>query len=188
MRTMRKITVSLGLRRASAGDADRAWGGLRNRQGQRRSGIPRILGIVLLALAALLAWKSHWFHAEADLSRYPEIQLTYTTCRFERIRHSKGSTTKQIAFITENGRYVMEDGVWRRHFDGPALADALSGGGTVRAWIHPEYPHALRGIKGGKVDIPPEWGLAYDQRNMGVGIIVDAVLALSGVGLLLWKR
>lgn len=48
--------------------------------------------------------------------------------------------------------------------------------------------HALRGIIGGKVDIPPQWGLEYDQRNIGVGIWVDAALVLSGAVLLLWKR
>jgi hypothetical protein len=147
----------------------------------------RLLGFIILALGLFLAWKTHWFHAERDLSRYPEIQLTYTTCTFERITHSKGSTTKQIVFVTDTGRYVMEDGVWGRHYEGPKLADALAGGGTVRAWVHPDYPHALRGIIGGKLDIPPQWGLEYDQRNMGVGIWVDAVLVLSGAVLVLWK-
>ena len=81
----------------------------------------------------------------------------------------------------------MEEGVWRAHADGPALAAALSGGGTVHAWVHPEYPRALRGIMGGKVDIPPAWGLAYDRRNMLAGIWVDGVLALAGVVLLVWR-
>ena len=72
----------------------------------------RLFGIIVLALAGFLAWQSNWFHAEKDLSQYPEIQLAYTTCKFERITHYKGSTRKQIVFSTENGRYVMEDGVW----------------------------------------------------------------------------
>ena len=142
----------------------------------------------MLALAMVLAWKTHWFHAGTDLSRYPEIELTYTTCAFERITHSKGSTTKQIVFVTETGRYVMEDGVWGRRYDGPRLADLLAGGGTVRAWVHPDYPHALRGIIGGKANIPAQWGLEYGQRNMGLGIWVDAAFVLAGVALLLWKR
>jgi hypothetical protein len=159
-----------------------------NANATRRGGGTRLLGIILLALAAFLAWHSNWFRAEKDLSRYPEIQLTYTTCKFERITHYKGSTTRRIVFITENGRYVMEDGVWERHFDGPTLAAALSGGGTLRAWVHPEYPHALRGIIGGKVDIPPKWGLDYDRRNMQVGIWADALFALAGTFLFFWKR
>jgi len=154
----------------------------------RRRGGMRLLGIIMLALAGFLAWHSNLFHAEQDLSRYPEIQLAYTTCKFERITHYRGSTTKQIVFITENGRYVMEERVWAKHFDGPTLAAALSGGGTVRAWVHPEYPRALRGIIGGKVDIPPTWGLEYDQRNARAGIWVDALLALTGTILILWKR
>src|SRR5437773_5734326 len=84
-----------------------------------RRGGTRLLGILMLALAAFLAWHSNWFHAAKDLAQYPEIQLTYTTCNFERITHAKGSATKQIVFATENGRYVMEEGVWRTHFDGP---------------------------------------------------------------------
>jgi hypothetical protein len=148
----------------------------------------RLVGIIILALAGFLAWDSNWFHAEKDLSQYPQIRLAYTTCKYERITHYKGSTRKRIVFITENGRYVMEDGVWGRHFDGPTLAAALSGGGTVRAWVHPGYSHALRGIVGGKVDIPPNWGLEYDQRNAKLGIWVDAVLALVGTFLFFWKR
>ncbi len=74
------------------------------------------------------------------------------------------------------------------NFDGPELADTLSGGGTVRAWVHPDYPRALRGLVGGKVDIPPAWGLEYDQWNVGVGVWVDAVLAVGGAGLLFWRR
>jgi hypothetical protein len=155
---------------------------------KRGPGMTRIVGLILLGLAAFLAWQTHWFHSEPDLSRYPVIQLAYTTCKYERITHSRGSTTKQIAFFTPNGRYVMEDGVWKRHFDGPTLAAALSGGGTVRGWVHPDYPHVLRGLIGGKVDIPPEWGLQYDQRNMRLGIWVDALLAVSGACLLFWKR
>jgi hypothetical protein len=154
----------------------------------RRGGSMRLFGIIILALAGFLAWDSNWFHAEKDLSQYPQIQLAYTTCKYERTTHYKGSTRKRIVFITENGRYVMEDGVWGRHFDGPTLAAALSGGGTVRAWVHPGYSHALRGIVGGKVDIPPNWGLEYDQRNAKLGIWVDAVLALVGTFLFFWKR
>ncbi len=179
---------SFRLRRATGEDRESWSGDPRRRRASGRSGAGRLLGGILLALAAVLAWKSGWFYAEQNLSRYPEIRLTYSTCRFERITHSRGATTRQIAFITDAGRYVMEDGVWRKHFDGPALAAALAGGGTVRAWVHPEYPHALRGIVGGKVDIPPEWGLEYDQRNMGIGIWVDAALALSGALLLFWRR
>jgi hypothetical protein len=148
----------------------------------------RLLGAIVLGLGVFLAWQTRWFHAEQDLTRYPELRLTYTACTYERITHAKGSTTKQIVFLTDAGRYVMEDGVWGRHFGGPALAAALAGGGTVRAWVHPDYPRALRGIVGGKVDIPPEWGLAYDQRNMGLGRWVDAALVLSGAVLLLWRR
>ena len=117
----------------------------------------RIVGIIVLALAGFLAWHTRWFHSETDLSRYPVIQLSCTTCSFEQIKHSKGSVTRQIAFLTGKGRYVMEDGVWRGHYKGPDLAAALSAGGTVRAWVHPDYSHVLRGIIGGKVDIPPEW-------------------------------
>jgi hypothetical protein len=54
--------------------------------------------------------------------------------------------------------------------------------------VHPGYSHALRGIVGGKVDIPPNWGLEYDQRNAKLGIWVDAVLALVGTFLFFWKR
>src|SRR3984893_2516999 len=109
-----------------------------NGEATRRGGSMRLFGIIVLALAGFLAWQSNWFHAEKDLSQYPEIQLAYTACKFERIKHYKGSTTKQIVFTTENGRYVMEDGVWGKYFDGPTLAAALSGEGTVRAWVHPE--------------------------------------------------
>src|SRR3989442_1731710 len=125
---------------------------------KRRAGT-RAMGLIMLLLAGVLAWHSNWFHAEKDLSGYPEIRLTYTTCKFERIFHSKSSRTEQIVFTTENGRYLMEDGVWRKHFDGPALAATLSRGGTVRAWVHPDYPRTLRGIVGGAVDIPPQWGV-----------------------------
>jgi len=153
-----------------------------------RRGGARSLGIILLAIAAFLAWRSNWFQAEPDLSRYPQIQLTYTNCKFERISHYRGSTTKQIVFLTDNGRYVMEAGVWGRHFNGPTLAAALAGGGTVRAWVHPGYPHVIRGVTGGKANVPPEWGLAYDQRNANAGIWVDAFLALAATILFFWKR
>ena len=169
---------SLKITRKSAADAGTV----------RRGGSMRLFGMIMLALAGFLAWRSNWFQTEKDLSRYPEIRLAYTACKFERITHFKGSTTKQIVFITEKGRYVMEDGVWGGHFDGPVLAAMFSGGGTVRAWVHPEYSHALRGITGGKVDIPPQWGLEYDQRNARVGIWMDAVLALVGTFLCVWKR
>lgn len=115
-------------------------------------------------------------------------RLAYSASKFERITHYKGSTTKQIVFTTDNGRYVMEDGVWGEHFDGPALAAAFSGGGTIHTRVHPGYSHALRGIVGGKVDIPPEWGLEYDQRNAMVGVWVDALFALVGTFLLFWRR
>jgi hypothetical protein len=160
----------------------------KNAGAMRRGGSLRVFGIILLALAGFLAWHTHWFRAEKDLSRYPEIQLTYTTCKYEKITHYKDLPTKQIVFLTENGRYLMEDGVWGKHFDGPALADVLSGGGTVRAWVHPEYSHALRGILGGKVDIPPLWGLEYDQRNAHAGIWMDAALVMAGTFLCFWKR
>src|SRR6266404_6738131 len=71
---------------------------------KRSAGAARLLGFIMLALAVFLAWKTHWFHAEKDLSAYPEIQLSFTTCKFERITHSKGSTTRQIVLITEGGR------------------------------------------------------------------------------------
>ncbi len=74
----------------------------------------RLFGIIMLALAGFLAWHSNWFHAEKDLSRYRKIRLAYTDCEFERIMHCKGSTTKQIVFITQNGHDVMEDGSPRR--------------------------------------------------------------------------
>jgi hypothetical protein len=148
----------------------------------------RIYGAILLALAFVLGWTTHWFHAEKDLSRYPKIQLTYTHCTFDEVRHSKGSTTRQIVFTTANGeRYVMEDGVWRRHFTGPILAGMFAGGGTVKAWVHPEYPHVLRGIAGEKIEVPPEWGLTYDQRNMSVGVWVDVFLVVGGLLLIAWK-
>ena len=148
----------------------------------------RLLGLVVLGLAAVLAWTTDWFHAERDVSRYPEIRLTYTTCRYEQVTHSRGATTRQLVFLTDEGRYVMEDEVWRKHFSGPALAAALAGGGTVRAWVHPSYPHTLRGIAGGTVDIPPEWGLDYDRRNMGLGLWVDGALWLAGAVLFFWRR
>ena len=153
----------------------------------RRKGSLRVFGVIMLALAGFLAWATHGFHAEKDLSAYPQIRLNYTTCKYEKITHYR-STTRQIVFTTANGGYVMEDGVWKRHFDGPTLANALSGGGTVRAWVHPRYPHALRGIIGGAVDIPPEWGLEYDQGNMRAGIWVDAFLALCGTLFCFWRR
>ena len=145
----------------------------------------RLLGLVTLALALFLGWKSRWFHVERDLSRYPQIELTYTTAEFERITHSRGSITKQVALVTRDGtKFVMEDGVWASHFDGPTLASRLTAGGSVHAWVHPDYPRALRGIQGGPVDIPPEWGLAYDQRNMRIGVWVDGVMAVVGLVLL----
>jgi len=147
----------------------------------------RIVGSVMLALSVLLAWKSHWFHADRDLSRYPHLQLAYATAQFERVTHYRGSITKQIVLVARDGtRYEMEDGVWKSRFDGPALASRLSGGGTVHAWVHPEYPRTLRGITGGAVDIPPEWGLAYDQRNMHLGVWVDGVMAIVGAALIGW--
>lgn len=147
----------------------------------------RIVGIVTIGLAVFLGWRSHWFHVERDLSRYPQRELPYTTARFERITHSRGSSTKQVVLVARDGtRFVMEDGVWKAHFDGPSLASRLSAGGTVHAWVHPDYPHALRGIMGGPVDVPPEWGLAYDQRNMRVGVWVDAVMGLVGLVLVGW--
>src|SRR5262249_48636864 len=60
----------------------------------------RLVGLVTLALALFLGWKSRWFHIESDLSRYPQIELTYTTAKFERITHSRGSTTRQLDLIT----------------------------------------------------------------------------------------
>ena len=154
----------------------------------RRDGSLRLFGIILLALAGFLAWQTNWFHAEKDLSRYPKIELAYTDCKFEQISHYRGTTTKQIVFLTDDGRYVMKDGVWGKHFDGPTLAAAFSGGGTVHAWVHPSYPRALRGVRGGKVDLPPEWGLEYDRRNAKLGIWMTALLALAGTFLLCWKR
>jgi hypothetical protein len=124
----------------------------------------RLFGAILIGMAVLLGWKSHWFHVERDLSRYPHIELTYATSRFERVMHSRGGSTKQIVLMTRDGaRYVMEDGVWKAHFDGPTLAARLAGGGSVRAWVHPDYPRALRGIIGGAVDI------RVGRRRPGVG-------------------
>jgi hypothetical protein len=147
----------------------------------------RIVGLVTFALAIVLGWRSHWFHAEHDLSRYPQIQLTYATARFERVMYSRGGSARQVALVAGDGtKFVMEDGVWRSHFDGQTLASRLSTGGTVHAWVHPEYPHALRGLTGGTVAIPPEWGLAYDRRNMLVGVWVDGIMVLLGLILLGW--
>jgi hypothetical protein len=154
----------------------------------RRRGSLRPLGIIMIALSVFLAWSGHWFHVAKDLSHYPEIQLTYTDCKFEKITHYRSSTTRQIVFITKDGRYVMEDKVWENHFDGPTLAAKFSGGGTIHAWLHPDCDHALRGIAGGKVDIPPQWGFDYDQRNARVGIWFDSSLAITGIILCLLKR
>src|SRR5256885_6118289 len=158
---MIKSRFSFKLRRAAHADGPFGAGASGTSRGKKRAASARSLGFILIGLAGFLAWHSNGFRAEKDLSRYPEIQLAYTTCKFERIAHYKGSTTRQIVFLTENGRYVMEDGVWGRHFDGPALANALAAGARVRAWLHPQYPHTLRGVIGGKVDVPPEWGLEY---------------------------
>jgi len=148
----------------------------------------RFVGLVTLALALCLGWKSRWFRVEPDVSGYPQIELTYTTAKFERITHSRGSTTKQLDLVTHDGtKFVMEDGVWKSHFDGPTLASRLSGGGSVHAWVHPDYPHALRGFQGGAVDIPPAWGLAYDQRNMRLGVWVDGVMIAVGLVLTGWR-
>lgn len=185
---MSGIRFSFKLRRATDAGAENQHGTPGGGRDKGRISGMRIMGIILLALAGFLAWKSNWFHAEKDLSRYPEIQLTYTTCKFERITHSKGSSTRQIVLLTADGRYVMEDGVWKGHFDGPTLAGSLAGGGMVRVWLHPEYSHALRGILGGKVDVPPQWGLEYDQRNMRTGMWTAAGLTLAGAWLLWWKR
>jgi hypothetical protein len=147
----------------------------------------RIVGLVTFTLAIFLGWRSHWFHADHDLSRYPQIQLTYATARFERVMYSRSGSARRVALVADDGTtFVMEDGVWKSHFDGPALASRLSAGGTVRAWVHPDYPHALRGLMGGAVAIPPEWGLAYDQRNMHLGVWVDGILVLLGLVLLGW--
>jgi hypothetical protein len=157
-----------------------------DRDAMNRTGL-RIMGIIALLLAAFFAWVTKGFHIERDLSRYREIQLTYSDCRFEKITHSKGLPTRQIAFTTAEGRYVMEDGVWKQHFRGPELAQSLAGGGTVRAWLHPDFPHILRGIAGGRVDIPPQWGLDYDQRNIRTGAWTAAAFAFVGAALWLWR-
>src|SRR4051794_9120495 len=98
------------------------------RNSKRQVAAMRLVAMIILAVAVCIAWKTHWFHAEPDVSGYPEIRLAFTTCKFERIAHSRGSTTKQIVFLAENVRYVMEEGVWGRHFTGPRLATAFSGG------------------------------------------------------------
>jgi hypothetical protein len=154
----------------------------------RRGRSLRLFGIIILLLAGFLAWAVDWFQVEKDVSAYPEIELTYTDCKFETVTHLRGPTTKQLVFITATDRYTMSDAVWRWRFDGPTLAAAFAGGGTVHAWVHPKYPHTLRGLRGGKQDIPPEWGLTYDQRNARVGAWAFAVMVLAGVVLLLWKR
>ena len=38
-----------------------------------------------------------------------------------------------------------------------------------------------------QIDIFPEWGLQYDQRNMQLGVQVDRLLGLSSVFLFFWK-
>jgi hypothetical protein len=100
----------------------------------------RLFGIIILALAGFLAWDSNWFHAEKDLSQYPQIRLAYTTCKYERITHYKGSTRKRIVFITENGRYVMEDGVWGRHFIGPTWLPRFQEEGQFAHGCIPDIP------------------------------------------------
>ena len=142
-------------------------------------------GALLVTAALLIGWVTNWFHAEQNLSRYPQVQLTYQTCNFERIVHSRGATHEQIVLVTSHGRFVMEDQVWKKHFKGADLAHALARGGTVHAWLHPKFRHVLRGFIDGPVDVPPLWGLEYDQRNMAMGAVLDIALGLGGIALTL---
>jgi len=137
-------------------------------------------GIVLLAIAAFFGLLTGGFHAEKDLSRYREIQLSYRSCSFEQVFRSKGSSSRRLVFYTPGGRYYLVEGVWLGHLSGPQLANALAGRHTVRAWLHPSFPRALRGLRGRSVEVPPEWGLAYDQRNMRIGFWLT--MALVGLG------
>ena len=155
---------------------------------RRRRDNLRPLGLVVIALASFLAWQSHWFVTEKDPTRYPEIQLSYTDCRFEKTTHYRGGTTREIVFITKNGRYVMEDGVWGEHCDGPTLASRFGRAGTVHAWVHPAYPRVLRGIRGGAMEVPLQWGLEYDQRNARFGFWMVMALLLMGGVLCFWQR
>ena len=148
----------------------------------------RIVGVILLALAAVVAWQSNWFRPENDLSHYPELTLDYTNCQFEQVSRTKGLTIRQIVLTAGTERYEMEDGVWRGHFEGTALAAALAAGGTVHVWVHPRNPHTLRGITGGKVEIPLQWGLDYDQRNLRSGIWATGGFALAAIALLIFGR
>ena len=155
---------------------------------RRRPNNLRPLGLVVIALAGFLTWQSHWFVTEKDLTSYPEIQLSYTDCRFEKITHYRSSATRQIVFVAKSGRYVMEEGVWGGHCDGPTLASRFGGGGTVHAWVHPAYPHVLRGIRGGPMEVPLQWGLDYDQRNVRLGFWMVMALLLTGLMLCFWRR
>jgi hypothetical protein len=148
---------------------------------------PRIVGVVLLAMAGFLSWKTHAFRPPAGIERYPRIQFAYDDCKYEKITHSRGATIRHIIFLTKQGRYVMEDEVWKDHFDGPTLAARFAGPGTVQGWLHPEYDHVLRGIEGGKVQIPLAWGLAYDRRNRTVGRWTVGAMVLIGIVLVLWR-
>src|SRR5262249_55607958 len=89
---------------------------------QKRDAIAaRFLGVFLLLLAGLLAWRSHGFHSEKDLSHYPEVQLRYSSCQLERIVHPRGAISRQIAFNTPNGRFTLPEAVWRGHGNGRYL-------------------------------------------------------------------
>ncbi len=153
---------------------------------KRRSwtrGQRRVLGGILLGLAGLFAWATNGFHSEKSIAGYTDKELTYSRCTFER-RRSGRSTHEELVFLTKEGRYIMERGVWRRHFTGPSLAQALASGATVHVWVRPDYPRVLRGLSGGAVEIPPQWGLAFDQRNRQAGLCMDVAFIITGVLLL----
>ena len=73
----------------------------------------------------------------------------------------------------------MEQGQGLVFNDRIHLRNSQADSGLLR-WEH-------RCRMGGAVDVPPEWGLDYDQRNMQVGIWIDAFFALAGIFLIFWR-
>ena len=51
------------------------------------------------------------------LSRYPQIELAYTTATFERIVHSRGGSTRQIALIARDGSTFVMEPEWGLDYD-----------------------------------------------------------------------